>query len=67
MNIIKKSSFIFYVINGKIYKMVTSPSRGPVPIVQIINENNWFIADLNCGANLIPSIYFDGNFVKLAN
>ena len=34
---------------------------------QIINENNWFIADLNCGANLIPSIYFDGNFIKLAN
>ena len=31
---------VSYVINGKIYKMVTSPSRGPVPIVQIINENN---------------------------
>lgn len=31
---------VSYVINGKLYKMVTSTARGPVPILQILNEDN---------------------------
>lgn len=29
-----------YIINGKLYKMVVSPSRGPIPILCITNKND---------------------------
>jgi len=31
---------VSYVINGKIYKMVTTTARGPIPVIQILNEDN---------------------------
>lgn len=29
---------VSYIINGKFYKMVVNPCRGPCPIIQILNE-----------------------------
>lgn len=29
-----------YVVNGKMYKMIIMPSRGPSPVLQISNEKN---------------------------
>jgi hypothetical protein len=36
---------VSYVINGKIYKMVSSPARGPILIIRILNENNIDVTD----------------------
>ena len=31
---------VSYIINGKLYKMVVSPSRGPIPILCITDKDN---------------------------
>ena len=31
---------VSYIINGKFYKMVTTTARGPIPVIQIMNEDN---------------------------
>lgn len=35
-----------YVINGKIYKMIVSPTRGPAKVLQVSNENKEDITNL---------------------
>lgn len=35
-----------YVINGKLYKMIINPLRGPVPILNVKNEYNEDITDI---------------------
>lgn len=34
-----------YTINGKLYKMIITPVRGPIPIVSVKNEKNEDITD----------------------
>jgi hypothetical protein len=34
-----------YVVNGKLYKMIIMPSRGPVPVLQITNEKDEDVTD----------------------
>lgn len=29
-----------YVINGKLYKKIIKPNRGPIPVISVTNENN---------------------------
>jgi hypothetical protein len=41
----KNSYQLSYIVNGKLYKMVIKPTRGPVPILCVINENNLDITD----------------------
>lgn len=36
---------VYYIINGKNYKMVVSPSRGPIQIAQVINEHGIEVTD----------------------
>ena len=36
---------VSYVINGKLYKMVVSPTRGPAEILQIIDHNQNDVTD----------------------
>lgn len=36
----KNTYEVSYVINGRIYKMITRPTRGPTPILQVSNEQN---------------------------
>lgn len=36
----KNSYEISYVINGKLYKMITSTKRGPAPVLQVINSTD---------------------------
>lgn len=43
---INRNSYeISYVINGKMYKMIVTPLRGPAPILQISNENQVDLTD----------------------
>ena len=35
-----------YVINGKLYKTVIVPTRGPLPVLNVIDENNNDISDI---------------------
>lgn len=35
-----------YIINGKLYKMIVFPLRGPVPILNVKNEKNEDITDV---------------------
>jgi hypothetical protein len=41
-----KTSEITYVINGKMYKMIVIPKRGPNPILQISNDLENDVTDL---------------------
>ena len=37
---------VSYVINGKLYKMLISPSRGPIPVLSVTNDDNTDLTDL---------------------
>ena len=41
----KNTYEVSYVINGKLYKMVVRPSRGPAPILSVKNEHEINIID----------------------
>lgn len=41
-----KSYELTYVINGRIYKLIVTPIRGPVPIMQISNDNGEDVTDI---------------------
>lgn len=41
-----KSYEITYVINGKMYKLIVTPTRGPAPIMQISNDNGQDVTDI---------------------
>ena len=41
-----KSYEITYVINGKMYKLIVTPTRGPAPIMQISNDNGEDVTDI---------------------
>jgi hypothetical protein len=36
---------VSYVVNGKMYKMIVSPNRGPAQILQVTDQNNNDITD----------------------
>ena len=36
----KNSYELSYIVNGKLYKMIIKPIRGPIPILCVKNENN---------------------------
>lgn len=42
----KKTFEISYIINGKIYKMVVSPYRGPCPVLQVTDDEVNDITDI---------------------
>jgi len=41
-----KSYELTYVINGKMYKLIVTPTRGPAPIMQISNDNGEDVTDI---------------------
>lgn len=41
-----KSHELTYVINGKMYKLIVTPIRGPAPIMQISNDNGEDVTDI---------------------
>jgi hypothetical protein len=41
-----KSHELTYVINGKMYKLIVTPTRGPAPIMQISNDNGEDVTDI---------------------
>jgi hypothetical protein len=41
-----KSHELKYVINGKMYKLIVTPTRGPAPIMQISNDNGEDVTDI---------------------
>uniref|UniRef100_A0A6C0H3G0 Uncharacterized protein n=1 Tax=viral metagenome TaxID=1070528 RepID=A0A6C0H3G0_9ZZZZ len=41
-----KAYELTYVINGRLYKMITNPIRGPVPILQISNDDGEDVTDI---------------------
>jgi hypothetical protein len=41
-----KSHELTYVINGKMYKLIVTPTRGPAPIMQISNDNCEDVTDI---------------------
>ena len=41
----KNSYELSYIVNGKLYKMIIKPKRGPIPILCVTNENNIDITD----------------------
>ena len=46
-----------YVINGKLYKKIIIPERGPLPVVSITNENNDDVTEY-----ILPYIGPNNNF-----
>ena len=46
-----------YVINGKLYKKIIIPERGPLPIISITNENDDDITE-----HILPYIGPNNNF-----
>jgi hypothetical protein len=42
----KNTYIVSYVINGKLYKTVVVPKRGPLPVLNVIDENNNDISDI---------------------
>ena len=43
---IDKNKYILtYILNGKEYKMIISPSRGPSPVFNIVNDKNANVTD----------------------
>lgn len=34
-----------YVINGKLYKKIIKPNRGPIPVISVINENGYDVTE----------------------
>ena len=44
----KNTYEVSYVINGRLYKMIVRPERGPVEYVEILNERNENIIDHRC-------------------
>ena len=57
IKLIKNTYEVSYIINGKLYKMIVTPVRGPTPILSITNEHDNNIID-----EIIP--YF-ANLVSL--
>jgi len=37
---------VSYVINGKMYKMIVNPKRGPLPFIMVKNEKNEDVTDI---------------------
>ena len=42
----RKTYELTYVLNGKLYKMIILPKRGPVPILQISNDKHEDVTDV---------------------
>jgi hypothetical protein len=42
----RKTYEISYIINGKIYKMIVIPDRGPCPVLQVTDEKHNDITDI---------------------
>jgi hypothetical protein len=60
VKITKGRYIISYVVNGKMYKMVVKPLRGPSPILQIINDNMEDVTE-----DIIPYLGPDNDFHKI--
>ena len=46
-----------YIINGKLYKKIIMPERGPIPVISIINENGCDVTD-----QILPYMGPNNNF-----
>lgn len=44
-NLDRKTFELKYVIEGKLYKMLIVPTRGPAPVLQVSNENSIDVTD----------------------
>lgn len=53
----RKTFEVSYVINGKLYKMIIKPDKGPLPIILAYNQDNQDITDL-----IIPYLGPSNNF-----
>ena len=46
-----------YVINGKLYKKIIKPDRGPIPVISVINENGCDVTE-----EILPYMGPNNNF-----